>query len=47
MVISRSRTNAPGYGDLTLSDIELVDVKILRILGVTLGPKTTFESHLR
>ena len=45
MVVSRSRINAPGYGDLTFG-AEL-EVKSLRILGVTLDSKLTLETHLR
>ena len=47
MVVSRSRTNAPGYGDLTLNGAELVRVGSLRILGITFDSKLTFETHLR
>ena len=47
MVVSRSRTYAPGYGNLTLGDAELEELKSMRILGVTLGSKLTFETHLR
>ena len=36
MVISRSRTNAPDYGDLTLGSAELEEVQSLHIFGVTL-----------
>ena len=36
MVVSRSRTNAPGDGDLTLGDAELEGLKGLHILGVAL-----------
>ena len=46
MVVSRSRTTAPGYGDFTLGGAELEEVKSLRILGKTLDPKLTFETHL-
>ena len=41
MVLSRSRSNAPGYGDLTLGGAELEDVKCLRIFGVILDTKLT------
>ena len=34
-VISRSRTNAPGYSDPTLSGAEIEEVKSLRFLRVT------------
>ena len=47
MGVSRSRTDAPGYGILTLGGTELEEVKSLRILGVTLDSKLTFEAHLR
>ena len=45
MLINRSRTIALGYGDLTLDGAELEEVKSLRILGVTLDSKLTFETH--
>ena len=35
-VISRPRTYAPGYGDLTLGSTELEKIKSLRIHGVAL-----------
>ena len=38
MVVSRSRIIAPSYRNLALG---------LRILGVTLDSKLTFETHLR
>ena len=44
MVVSRSRTNAPVYGDLTVGGAELEKVKSLRILGVTFDSKLTFDS---
>ena len=37
MVVCRSRVNASGYADLTLSGAKLDEIKSLRILGVTLG----------
>ena len=46
MVISWFRTIAPGNDDLTLSGAELEEVKSLRILGVTLDSKLTFETYL-
>ena len=45
-MISRSRTYAPDYGDITLGDEELEGVKALRILEVTVDSKLTFEIHL-
>ena len=47
MVISRSRTNAPGYGDLTLDGAKLEEVKSRRILGVSLDSNLSFETYLR
>ena len=47
MVLSRTLSYAPGYGDLTLDGVELQEVKSLRILGVTFDSKLTFETHLR
>ena len=46
-VISRSRTSAPGYGDLILGGAGLEEVKSLCILGITFDSKLTFEMHLR
>ena len=37
--VSRSRINAPGYSDLILGGAELVEVKILHIIGATLDSK--------
>ena len=42
-----SRSNVPCYGDLILSAAELEEVKSLRILGLILDSKLTFETHLR
>ena len=47
MVVSRSRIIATCSGDLTLGGDELEELKSLRILGVTLDSKLTFEIHLR
>ena len=47
MVVSRSRTNVSGYGDLTLGGVELEELKCLHIFGVTLDSKLTFEINLR
>ena len=46
MVVSRSQTNASGYDDLTLRIVELEELKSLRIFGVILDSKLTFETHL-
>ena len=46
MVVSRSRTTAPGYTDLTLGSVEFEELKSLRTLGVPLDNKLTFEIHL-
>ena len=46
IVVSRSRTYASGYGNLTLGCAELEEVS-LRILGVSYDSKLTFEIHLR
>ena len=46
MVISRSWTYAPGYGDLNLGGAEPKKIKSMRILGVTIVPKLTVETHL-
>ena len=47
MVVSRSLSIAPGYGDLTLDGAELEEVKSLCIFGATLDDKFTFETFLR
>ena len=47
MVVSRSLTYAPGYGDLIFGGAELEELKSLRILGATFDSKLTFETHLR
>ena len=47
MMVSRSWTYAPSYGDLTLGGVALDKVRALRILGVTFDSKLTFETHLR
>ena len=46
MEVSRSRTIAPGYGDISLGGAELEELKNLRILRVTWDPKLTFETRL-
>ena len=47
MVVSRSRTIASRYDDLTLCGAELEEAKNLQILEVTLDSKLRFETHLR
>ena len=47
MGVSRSRTIVLSCGDFTLGGVELEEVKSLRILGVTLDSKLTFETYLR
>ena len=47
MVVNRSRTSAPGYGDLTLGGAELEELKSPRILGETFDSRLTFDIHLR
>ena len=47
MVVSRFRTIALGYGDLTLGGAKLEEVKSLRILGISLDSKLRFETHLQ
>ena len=37
MVDSRSRINAPSYGDLTLGDAEFEKAKSLGVLGLIFG----------
>ena len=47
MLVSRSRTIGPGYSDLNLGGAKIEEVNGLRILGVTLDFKWTFETHVR
>ena len=47
MVVTWSRTFAPGYGNLTFGVAEFEEIKNLSILGVTLDSKLTCETHLR
>ena len=46
-VVSRSRTYALCYSDLTLSGVEIEELRSLRILWVTLDTMLPFETHLR
>ena len=46
MVVRGSLTNAPGYGDLTLCDAEIEEVKRLFILEIISDSKLTFDTHL-
>ena len=45
-MVSRSRTYAPGYGDLTLDGAELEEVNSLHIFGATFDSTFTLETHL-
>ena len=47
MVVSRSQSYAPRYGDLTLGGTKFEEVRSLSLLGITLDSKLTFETHLR
>ena len=47
MIVSRSRTIRPSFPVLLLHGVALEESTSLRILGVTLDPKLTFECHLR
>ena len=46
-MVGWSRTYAPDYGDLTLGDGALDEIKSLCILGADLHSKLTFDTHLR
>ena len=46
IVVCRSRTYAPDYGDLTRGGAELEEARNLRIPGVTFDSKLTFEVDL-
>ena len=46
-MVSRSVISAPCYGDLALGGVEFEELKSLRILGVSIDFKLTFETHLR
>ena len=47
MVVNRSKTFAPDYGNLTLDDAEFEKLRSLRILGVIYDSKLMFETHFR
>ena len=47
MVVGRSQTIAPSYGNRSLGGAELEKSQSLYILEVTLESKLTFETHLR
>ena len=47
MVVCLSQTIASGYGDLTFGAAELEVANSLRIPGITLDSKLTFETHLQ
>ena len=47
MLMSRSRTLLPAHPDIRVNNIALENVDELRILGMTLDTKLTFETHLR
>lgn len=47
LVLSRSRTPFPPHPDIAVSGIPIPNCSSLKLLGVTLGPKLTFELHLR
>ena len=46
-LVSQFRTIAPDHGNITLGSAGLEEVKSVRILGVTLDFKLTFETQLR
>ncbi len=47
MIVSRSRTLLPGFPNLVLSGVNLVESSDLLILGVHFDSKFTFETQLR
>ena len=47
LVVSRSRTVSPPYGDLVLSGVSIRASPNLDILGVKFDSKPTFEDHVR
>ena len=47
MLISRSMTPYPAHPDITVDDILLENVCEMRILGLTLDTKLTYERHIR
>ena len=47
MIFSRSRTSLPVHPELSLENYILENVDALKLLGVTLDPKLTYECHLR
>ena len=47
MLINRSPTSAPSYGDPTLGGAELEELKSFHILRVTLASMLMFVTHLQ
>ena len=47
ILVSRPRTYAPDYGELTIDGEEREEVRSLRILGITIDSKLTFQTPLR
>ena len=47
ITFSRSRTPLPAHPDLILDDTLIENVSVLKLLGVFLDSKLTFEFHLR
>ena len=47
MIASRSRTQYPQHPNLSINGALIDQVDELKLLGVTLDSKLTFEAHLR
>ena len=47
MIISRSRTPFPSHPDIVVNGVAIPNCSSIKLLGVTLDPKLTFELHLR
>lgn len=47
MIVSRSRTIAPSFPDFVIGGSAIMLVNELKILGVVIDSKLTFESHVR
>ena len=47
LIVSRSRTLFPAHPDIIIGDVAIPNCSFVKLLGVTLDPKLTFERHLR
>ena len=47
IIFSRSRTFNPEHPSLWVNNTPIVDVSSIKVLGITLDRKLTFEKHIR